>query len=33
MLIYAMPVRFLPMTLSEVRKLGWNGLDIILISG
>ena len=33
MLIYAMPVRFFPMTLSEVRKLGWNGLDIILISG
>ncbi|MBP1748739.1 MAG: YgiQ family radical protein [Deltaproteobacteria bacterium] len=33
MLIYAMPARFLPMTPDEVRKLGWDRLDIILVTG
>ncbi len=28
-----MPAYFLPMTLQEVRKLGWNGLDVILVTG
>ncbi|MCK9228576.1 MAG: YgiQ family radical SAM protein [Syntrophorhabdaceae bacterium] len=28
-----MPAKFLPMTAYEVRRLGWNELDVILISG
>ncbi len=33
MLLYPMPARFLPMTLDEIRKLGWDRLDVVLITG